>query len=428
MKIPYKLLLLVLLMPLLSAAQSNYRAGYIVNSKGDTVKGFIDYQAWDNNPTSISFKSAMTDPEKKTFSMGEMRAFSVDGIAAYKKFVCKISMDVTDSRHVVEGRDTSFRIDTVFLKVLQKGKNLALYAYTDNLKTRYYIGEAPGYLPTELVYRIYIDREATNIAGNTVNENTYQKQLFALANKYNALDEKMTGLLEDPFFAYRESDLLKIVSRINNISNAEFTAKYSGHSKVSIYAGSGVNVSNITSDASTSYSAAGGLGHISYMPAFAIGADLVPDPNGGRAEFRAELSVNPGQMEAKYTLTVEPKVPAEASYNQLMICFTPQAMYNLYNAPNFKFYIGIGYTLTYSSFSNAIFQAQNKSDQNAGFPQETYIFQTKNTAFLFKAGFRIHKNWEIYADYYTSQIQSFDAYFNFHTQESVIGVNYFFGQ
>jgi len=428
MKTPYKLLFAVLLLPLFSAAQSNYRAGYVVNAKGDTVKGFIDYQAWDSNPTSISFKPALTDREKKTFSMGAMTAFSIDGIAAYKKFFCRISTDVTDSRHVIEGRDTSFRVDSVFLKVLQKGKNLALYAYTDNIKTRFYIGETPDYQPAELVYRLYIDRDATNIAGNTVNENTYQKQLFALANKYNALDDKMTALLEDQFLAYRQEDLLKIVSRINNISNAEFQKKYAGNSKVSFYGGVGASVSNISSDASTSYSAAGGIGHTSYLPAFSIGVDLVPDPNGGRVELRADLSVNPSKMDAKYVLKVTPDVPAEASYSQLAIFFTPQAIYNFYNAPNFKFYLGAGYSLTYSSFSNAYFQAQNKADQNAGFPQELYNFQKANNAFLIKAGVRIHKNLEIYVDYYTSQASTNAGYFAFSTQNTVVGVNYFFGQ
>jgi len=426
MKIPCKLFAVLFLLPLFSAAQSNYRAGYIVNSKGDTVKGFIDYQAWDNNPKSIAFKSTLADRDKKTFSMGSMRAFGVNDIASYEKFLCRISTDITDNRRVIEGRDTSFRIDSVFLKVLQRGKNLALYAYTDDLKSRFYIGEAPDYKPRELVYRLYID--ASNSSGNTVNENTYQKQLFALANKYNALDDKMTAMLEDQFLAYRETDLLRIVSRVNNISNAEFAKKYSGHSKVSIYAGTGVNVSHTSSDANTAYTAAGGVPYTSYLPMFSIGADLLPDPNGGRAELRLDVSVNPGKMDAMYNLTVTPKVPAVASYNQLMVCFTPQAMYNFYNAPDFKFYLGTGFSLTYSNFTNPVFQAQNKSDQNAGFPQESYHFQTANTAFMFKAGFRIRKSWEIYADYYTSQIQSFEAYFHFLTQNTVIGVNYFFGQ
>lgn len=426
MKTPCKLLFAFVLLPFFSAAQSNYRAGYIVSSKGDTVKGFVDYQAWDSNPTSVSFKTALADRDKKTFTMGDMNAFGVDGIAAYQKFVCTISMDVTDSRHVVEGRDTSFRIDPVFLKILQKGKNLALYTYTDNLKTRFYIGEAPDFKPTELTYRLYLD--ASNSSGNTVNENTYQKQLFALANKYNAMDDKMTALLEDQFFAYRADDLLKIVSRINKISDAEFKKQYSSQSKLSFYIGTGVNVSNTSSDANTSYTAGGGISHTSYMPAFAVGADLVPDPNGGRVELRVDASVNPGKMDAMYTLTVDPKVPAVAAYDQLMVCFTPQAMYNLYNAPDFKFFIGAGFSLTYSNYSNAIFQAQNKSDQNAGFPQETYRFQNWNNTFLVKAGIRIHKSWEIGIDYYTSQIQSFEAYFHFRTQNTVVGVKYFFGQ
>jgi len=46
---------------------------------------------------------------------------------------------------------------------------------------------------------------------------------------------------------------------------------------------------------------------------------------------------------------------------------------------------------------------------------------------LFKAGFRIYRNLEIYADYYTSQSSSLAGYFALDTQNTVIGVNYFFG-
>ena len=57
-----KLLLSLFLLPFFSVAQSNYKPGYVVTSKGDTIHGFIDLQAWDSNPTAISFKPAMVQP------------------------------------------------------------------------------------------------------------------------------------------------------------------------------------------------------------------------------------------------------------------------------------------------------------------------------------------------------------------------------
>ncbi len=307
---------------------------------------------------------------------------------------------------------------------MQKGKNVALYAYSDDLKTRFYIGEAPGYTPAELVSRIYHDPAKTE--GRTVYENGYQKQLFALANKYNVLDDKLTFRLEKA--DYEKGDLLAIVSQINHISKSDFEKNYAQHSKISFYGGASLVIANTSSDSQASYTLAGGVPHTSYLPGFSIGADLVPDPRGGRVEFKLDLSVNPGRMDAKYVLKSSPFAPAEASYDQLGLFLFPQVMYNFYNAPNFKFYAGFGFGVSYSAYSSPYFQSQNHASPNAAFPIEPYNFQNVNGAFLLKAGFRIYKRWEIYFDYYESGIASGTGYFAFSNQVNTIGVNYYFGQ
>jgi len=43
-------LFLAVIAPAVLFAQSNFKSGYIVMPKGDTVKGYIDYREWDNNP------------------------------------------------------------------------------------------------------------------------------------------------------------------------------------------------------------------------------------------------------------------------------------------------------------------------------------------------------------------------------------------
>ena len=154
------LLAIVILLPLVSLAQSNYKPGYVVASKGDTVRGFIDYQDWGSNPSAISFKSSLTDRNKKEFTRENATAFDITGFADYKRYACSVSMDGTNTSNLESGRDTSFNIETVFLRVLQQGTNLALYTYTDNIKTRFYIGYAPDFVPAELVYRIYNGADA----------------------------------------------------------------------------------------------------------------------------------------------------------------------------------------------------------------------------------------------------------------------------
>src|SRR6185312_1262193 len=181
MKSSFKAFLLVLLLPLFSAAQSDYKPGYVVTLKGDTVHGFINLRNWDSNPTDISFKSSANSGEQR-FTVNDIKLFNIPGFVAYRRFTVHISLDETNTLRLVTGRDTSYKVDAVFMRELQRGKNIALYAYADQIKTRYYVGEYPDYTPTELVYRVYLDDGAVSEKhGRSVNENTYLKQLFALA-------------------------------------------------------------------------------------------------------------------------------------------------------------------------------------------------------------------------------------------------------
>lgn len=214
MKLFYHLFSAAFLLPFLSLAQSNYKPGYVVNLKGDTLRGFIDYRGWDTNPDVIKFKQAQTGTVE-SLTVNEISFFSVDKIGSYKKYTGTISMDNANENHVLEFRDTSFKIASVFLKVLQKGKNIALYSYSDALKTRLFVGDQPGYQPVELVYRLYYDMEAVKIFehGRTVNENTYMSQLYNLATKYNAVSTALQRDIEDS--GYREYYVLQVVKKIN---------------------------------------------------------------------------------------------------------------------------------------------------------------------------------------------------------------------
>src|ERR1700751_294703 len=99
MKLFPKLLSAFFLLPLFSVAQSNYKPGYVVTLAGDTVKGFIDYRAWDSNPTDIYFKSAITDRDQKTYRLSTISYFNIDRVVAYKKYTVNISTDATNIAH-----------------------------------------------------------------------------------------------------------------------------------------------------------------------------------------------------------------------------------------------------------------------------------------------------------------------------------------
>lgn len=216
MKFSINILSVIFLLPLFSLGQSHFKSGYIVNLKGDTLHGYIDYRSWDLNPDYIKFKS-LTENTIAKLTVNDIDFFSIDKITSYKRYEVIISMDNTSEDHMIEFRDTSFKVATVFLKVLQKGKNLGLYSYSDAIKSRYYIGEQPGYEPVELVFRLYYDMNAVTMThGRTVNEDTYMKTLFALALKYNAMSPWLQRSLEEA--GYREYNLVQVIKKINAIS------------------------------------------------------------------------------------------------------------------------------------------------------------------------------------------------------------------
>ncbi|HAL81144.1 MAG TPA: hypothetical protein DCO83_02040 [Mucilaginibacter sp.] len=212
-----KVLSALFLLPLFSLAQNNYQPGVVVNLKGDTTHGFINYSEWENNPGSIYFKDGTAgNPVKFTTNDVKYFGVAVGHLAEYVRYSGPVSADVTDINKILIGRDTSFIQDTVFLKVLQKGKNMIIFSYTDNLKTRYFIGENLLEQPVELTYRIYYNSIEKSSGDRTSYDNTFKSQLYDAAARSNMMNDALKNDIKTA--EYREEDLLNISSIINGIS------------------------------------------------------------------------------------------------------------------------------------------------------------------------------------------------------------------
>jgi hypothetical protein len=278
----YKALLIILLLPVFSFAQSNFKPGYVVTLKGDTIRGLIDYREWSSTPTSIDFKTSATDKVRK-YSDQEIRYFNISGLESYVQYTGAISMDITDINLITSERDTSQREATVLFKIMQKGDNVVLYSYTDELKTRFYISEAPYYKPIPLVYRIY-----RNFDG--IVENTYMKQLYALANKYGVLDNSLQWDIEH--MSYNSDAMLKIVSIINHISKTEYKNMNANKGPAfNWFVGAGVNINTISSPSVSSYSLGGGVSSTSLGPQASIGVNAFANPATRQLQFRFEIGI-----------------------------------------------------------------------------------------------------------------------------------------
>jgi hypothetical protein len=158
-----------------SSAQKRFLKGLIVNNAGDTIPGLMETWPADLNPTSFKFKTS-PEWEVKTYDTTNVNYFSIDG-QAYQRFTLPISMGSNDPTKAPSTSDIIEPvISTVFLKVIQTGRKIALFSYKDEVKIRFYMTNQKNNSPIELIYRVL----KIGAQSSVPNSNTYA------ANKGNA--------------------------------------------------------------------------------------------------------------------------------------------------------------------------------------------------------------------------------------------------
>ena len=232
MKKIFTCLLIVFFTQQIAFAQSNFKPGYIVTLKGDTLRGFIDYKQWNETPQEIRFKN--TSNNIKPYNISNALAFGINGLDYFERHIVQVSMDEVELTKI-STRDTSAKTDTVFLQMVTRGKNLNLYLYTDFTKSRLYVWPAGAPGPYELIYHVYMDIENAN---QVITQNTYRQQLIGLAYRFRKNDEKIVSDIQQA--EYHEDDLMGIVDQINGSTHKTTASvhKY-GHR---FFAGAGVNI------------------------------------------------------------------------------------------------------------------------------------------------------------------------------------------
>lgn len=382
---------LLLLAPLFTIAQSNYKPGYIIDFKGDTAKGFIDYKEWDQNPKNIKFKANFTNSDTKKLNITDIKAFSVTGFEYYERYVVRTSMDYVDIPHVTTGIDTTTKMDTVFLRVLQKGKNVTLYSYTDHIKARFYIKDNSSVVPEELIYRVY--RNPENL-GTLITKNNYVGQLTILVHNLGLDSAKVANLIVQQ--NYTESDMVSIVSKING-GNSEKTNETKSLYSIKFHAGLAINASSLHYSGGSELAINANTS--SYVfPKAVIGLDAYSV--AGRFIYRIEAAITMSKYQAT---AISPQTSATYYYTEnlkmVTTTFTPQLLYNLYNTNAFKFYLGVGSSFNFSSYPTAeTIRSNNFGTQATVLTNDPDLIKLW-LSFPVKAGIVLNKRIEIYTSY-----------------------------
>lgn len=410
------LLLSGLFLPLISLGQSNYKPGYIVNLDGDTTKGYINYHQWDKNPVSVSFKKSLTDNQVNDITNKNYIAFGVNGLEYFDLKTTHISQDQVQLSNIKQGIDSSFLVKPVFLRILAKGKNVTLYDYTDNIKTRYYYKEKTTAEPTELIYRVYYDLVNSSYVRT---DYTFRSQLQTLAQKFSADNSPAFGVISSA--NYFEPDLIKVFRVINGNQGDQFVP--AGLFGYRIFVGTGVAINALGFTGGIKYSDKNNT-----SPVIAVGTDVFLNKNTQKVFFRGQLSYSQNGYAFAYGPDETQYSSSLTNLKQHTIAFSPQVIVNIYNTKSFKFFIDAGASANLTFYNkNYEFKEVTSgvvaSDQY-GFPQFLHFWFNVPV----KTGVVIDNHLELYAGYSFKTIitNNYDAFGGYYTQYHA-GLNYLFG-
>jgi len=310
--------LILILLPAIIFAQSNYHEGFIIKDNGDTVKGYINYREWTESPQSIEFKQSKNDGQATVFSPTTAKAFQINGMETYRTFRGNISIDKTRFPDLPDHLDTSKKSETVFLKQLATGKFLSLYAFTDEIKTRFFIGEKNSE-PVELKYYTYYSENK-----EVIKTPLYKGQLGAYISRAYAGSTKFDYKINDS--RYEESDLVSLINKVNATTT-------SGSQKSSVRLFAGVGASFNKTDINNVYFYEKNESLTSVSPKISAGIDIFENPNVQQFIFRLELSyfyVKPEYKASHITDQFGAQTESlDYTYTQNNIVFTPQIIFNL---------------------------------------------------------------------------------------------------
>lgn len=145
-------------------AQKNFVKGYYITTAGDTVQSYIDDKNWVRNPKQIRVAQSPESSTFKTLSTSEINGF---GLATGDVFVREVvQIDKSPVRVNMMKVDSAPLIvtDTVFLRVLVRGKLNLLFIEDENAKEHFYIQKQEGGQPEELaIYRSLVMQNGTKM-------------------------------------------------------------------------------------------------------------------------------------------------------------------------------------------------------------------------------------------------------------------------
>jgi hypothetical protein len=191
-----------------SFSQENYLPGYVINLKGDTIHGFIDYRNWKTNPAKFSFREKM-DTSPVFYKPVDIIEFSVKD-EIYVSGIVDLEMSPLRTNELTEDPLLQIKVDTAFLQTLFKGKK-PLYYYYNYGRDNFYIKHDNKF--ELLLYKKFLKRKGEE--SQLLENKTYINQLEVYLRDCPSVSPKVNNT------TYNENNFIKLFQYYYECSQTE---------------------------------------------------------------------------------------------------------------------------------------------------------------------------------------------------------------
>lgn len=202
------LLLLTTILSLNSYSQINFDKGYFINDSNQKVDCLIKNIDWKNNPTEFEYKlTNNSDTQKATIKT--VKEFGIHNMSKYVRYSVKIDRSSDLINKMSNVKNSVFKEEELFLKVLIEGK-ANLYSFEDSNLKRYFYSLDNSNVE-QLIFKQYIN------SNNQVGTNKKYKQQLWDNLKCSSFEMDKIKKME-----YEKKELVSFFEEYNKCNNQEF--------------------------------------------------------------------------------------------------------------------------------------------------------------------------------------------------------------
>lgn len=202
------LLLLTTILSLNSYSQINFDKGYFINDSNQKVDCLIKNIDWKNNPTEFEYKlTNNSDTQKATIKT--VKEFGIYNMSKYVRYLVKIDRSSDLINKMSNVKNSVFKEEELFLKVLIEGK-ANLYSFEDSNLKRYFYSLDNSNVE-QLIFKQYINSD------NQVGTNKKYKQQLWDNLKCSSFEMDKIKKME-----YKKKELVSFFEEYNKCNNQEF--------------------------------------------------------------------------------------------------------------------------------------------------------------------------------------------------------------